>query len=60
MIDIFTDEELKFIKTILEDELFRLSIKRNHIEDYEKVKEFDEIVKPRKEFIKGLLENMTE
>ena len=60
MINIFTDEELKFIKTILEDELFRLSIKRNHIEDYEKVKEFDEIVKPRKEFIKGLLEKMTE
>lgn len=51
----FTDEELEFIKTMLEDELFELSIKRNRMEDYEKIKEFDEIVKPRKEFTEGLL-----
>lgn len=55
----FTSEELEFIETMLEDELFELSTKRNHIEDYEKVKEFDEIIKPRKEFMEELLKKIT-
>lgn len=55
----FTSEELEFIKTMLEDELFEHSIKRNSIEDYEKVKVFDEVIKPRKEFMEELLKKFT-
>lgn len=58
MSKIFTDEELKFIETILDDELFSILLRRNKIEDYEEVKEYDEIMKPRKEFIAGLLEKI--
>lgn len=55
----FTSEELEFIKTMLEDELFELSIQRNRIEDYEKVKVFDEVIKSRKEFIEEVLKKFT-
>lgn len=55
---VFTNEELEFIKTMLEDELFSYSIKRNKIEDYKKVKAFDEFIKPRKEFMEELVEKI--
>ena len=51
----FTKEELEFIKTMVTDELCEWQIKRNRIDDYSKVKEFDSIIQPRKEFMKKLL-----
>lgn len=51
----FSDDELVFIKTMMEDELFINSIKRSHIEDYKRVKEFDMQIKDREDFIKKIL-----
>lgn len=54
----FTDEELIFIGTMLEDELFNIKMKQYKIEDYNRAKEYKEMIKPRKEFIEQLLEKI--
>lgn len=55
---VFTEEELKFINAMIEDNLFSYNIKRTRIEDYQKVKEFDEIMKPRMDFMQILLDKI--
>lgn len=54
----FTDEELIFIGTLLEDELFKIRIKQCKIEDYNEVKKYKEIMKPREEFIESILDKL--
>ena len=54
----FTDEELIFIGTLLEDELFKIRIKQCKIEDYNEVKKYKEIMKPRVEFIESILDKL--
>lgn len=54
----FTDEELIFIGTMLEDELFKIRIKQCKIEDYNEAKKYKEIMKPRVEFMENILDKI--
>ena len=52
----FNKEELRFIETLLEDELFRLNMRRNKSTNK---KEFDDILGDRIAYIKLLLKEIT-
>lgn len=54
----FTDEELLFIKTILEDELASIQIKKCKFDSYDSTKKYEEMIKPREYFIKNILDKM--
>lgn len=51
----FTKEEIKFIEIIIEDELLKNATKRSRIDEYKRAKEFDEIMKPREDFMREIL-----
>lgn len=54
----FNKEELEFIKTLLEEELINIEMDKLHLEDYNEIKGYEEIISPRKKFIENLLIKM--
>lgn len=51
----FDKEATTFIKTLLEDELARIITKKCKIDDYNKLKQYNELVKEREDYIRQLL-----
>lgn len=51
----FNKEETEFIKTLLEDELVRIITKKCKIYDFNKLKEYNEFIKEREDYIRELL-----
>lgn len=56
----FTAEEINFIKAMLEDEQFRILIKRQNIEGYEEVKRFNRQIADREIYIVKLLRKINQ
>ena len=54
----FNEEELIFIKTLLEDELFKINTKKHKIEDKSARDIFKTFVQPRCDFMVRLIEKI--
>lgn len=51
----FDIEAIEFIKTLLEDELGRIVTKKCRIDDYNELKQYNEFIKEREDYIRKLL-----
>ena len=56
----FTAEEINFIKALLEDEQFRILIKRQNIGGYEEIKRFNRQIADREIYIVKLLRKINQ
>ena len=56
----FTTEEINFIKALLEDEQFRILIKRQNIGGYEEIKRFNRQIADREIYIVKLLRKINQ